>query len=277
VVEENQIPWEKVESAPDKEIKLHGRDVLAFKSEIEAKNLEMVKMAAALAEVQADRRKLLTGLDAERSRNSELERKVASLENDYKQRETMLQTIEADAANKVKSLQEKIQDLEIEEQKIQGERDAAAAGLAKVEVALAERESALAVLKGEIDSLQGRTAQLESEKGKVSAHAQADCVRYEQEIRALEAQRDTMKAKLESAEKVLHAASPESVVDDFSTVRACMACREFTLMDESDIRSVRAVKLFDNLHRMHMIGTLTFGEVKGKFLPRTKDLLDRIK
>jgi hypothetical protein len=89
--------------------------------------------------------------------------------------------------------------------------------------------------------------------------------------------RDALKAKLDDAKKELHAFSPESSVDDYSTVRACMACREFNLMDESDIRSVRAVKLFDNLHHMHVIGTLTFGEVKGKFTPRTRALLDRIK
>ncbi len=276
-MERRQIPWDKAEDSPEKEIKLHGRDILAFKSELEASNLEMVKMAAHLADVQAERRKLMTGLDAERSRNAELERRVASLEQDYKERETMLRTAESDMTSKVKALEEKIQGLETEEQKLQSERDAATTGLAKKDAALAERESALSVLKGEIDALQRRITQHESEKSRSSAHALADSSRYEQEIRVLEAQRDALKERLEEAEKELHFASPESTVDDFTTVRACMACREFTLMDESDVRSVRAVKLFDNLHRMHMIGTLTFGEVKGKFTPRTKELLDRIK
>ncbi len=276
-MERNQIPWDKVEDAPEKEIRLHGRDVLAFKSEIEAKTLEMVKMAARLAEVQAERRKLMTGLDAERSRTAELERRVASLERVYNERDTMLQTVESDMAIRVTSLQEKIKGLETDEQRLKQERDAAHAGLAKKDAALAERESALSILKGEIDALQRRTVQHEGEKGRVNAHALADAARYEQEIRLLEAQRDLLKTKLAEAEKELHFASPEGTVDDYSTVRACMACREFTLMDEGDARSARAVKLFDNLHRMHMIGTLTFGEVKGKFTPRTRDLLDRIK
>lgn len=277
MVEENQIPWNKVEASPDSEIKLQGRLILAFKSELEASREELARMASTLARVQDERRKLLTGLEAERFRTVELEQKMASLEQAYKDRESRLIAVEADAVNRVKALQDQVHDLQVNEQKIQAERDAAETALATVEAALGERESALAILKGELDAIQGRTMQLENERGTVNAHALADCARYEQEIRALQSQRDDLKAKLDRIERERRFGIPENMVDDFATVRACMACREFTLMNEGDIKSVRAVKLFDNMHRMHMVGTLTFGEVKGKFTPKTKDLLDRIK
>jgi len=236
---EDKFFFDKIAMNPDKEFKVFGRDILAFKQQLDAQKAELDKLHANLADLVSERRKLDTGLQVERSRSEELEKQIATLQGDYKSRDLKVHSMEDEVASKlkkmenemaakIKEMQDKIQDLESREQELIKEREAV----------IVERDAKIAAVQDE---------------------------------------RDILVAKLSEMQKMVPKAEPVPDIDDQAMVRACMTCKEYMLVDEGNYKNTRAMILFDTAHRGHMLGTLTHGEVKGGFLPKTRAYLEKVK
>ncbi|NMC06626.1 MAG: hypothetical protein GYA24_15520, partial [Candidatus Lokiarchaeota archaeon] len=155
------------------------------------------------------------------------------------------------------------------------ERDRVASEKRARELELEAMARQIDTFKRDINDLQARIVSIEAQKGELDARMMEEKAKLEKQVLDLQEQRDMAIDKyldLESTIKKTSAIAMES--DDLATTRACMTCKEYVLFKEGDYKYVKAVHLFDAVHRAHMVSTVTFSEVKG-YASKTQEFIDK--
>jgi chromosome segregation ATPase len=269
------IPWDKIEKQPDKEHKMRGTDILEFRSAIEAQQSEIDKKSSTLKQLESDKTSVENALNSERSKAAELERKMASLELDYKNKDAKARLLETEMARKVQSLQQKIADLEGRENELKAERDRVKAEKQSKEQELEAMGRQIETFKRDINDLQGRIVAIEAQKGELDARLMEEKMRLEKQVLDLQEQRDMAVDQYLDLESTIKKPKASMESEELATARACMTCKEYVLYKEGDYKYVKAVHLFDAVHRAHMVSTVTFSEVKKGYTAKTQDFIQK--
>ncbi|MBN2150434.1 MAG: hypothetical protein JW839_03205 [Candidatus Lokiarchaeota archaeon] len=268
MVKGESIPWEKIEKQPDKEYKIRGKDVIEFRAAIEAQQSEIDNGSQAVKQLEAEKTSVEGALNAEKKRAADLERKVATLELDYKDKDAKARSKDAEMAKKVQELQETIAGLEGRGKQVEAERD-----LAKREIEAMARQ--IDAFKRDIGDLQARIVAIEAEKGELNTSLQEEKQRLEQQVHDIQEQRDAAIDKYLELEDAIKKPEIKLEAEDLATARACMTCKEYVLYKEGDYKYVKAVHLFDAVHRAHMVSTVTLSEVKNGYTPKTQEFIEK--
>ncbi|MEX2682897.1 MAG: hypothetical protein Q6373_015010 [Candidatus Sigynarchaeota archaeon] len=260
------IPWDKIENQPEKEHKIRGRDIIEFRSTIEAQQGALDERNRKIKQLETEKASVESALNAERARAADLERRLSTLEHDYKNKVAKASSTEAE----VQRLQEKIAGLEGHGKEIESERDRA-----KQELEAMGRQ--IENFKRDIGDLQARVIAIEAEraeKGELSARLQQEKEQLEKEVADLQQQRDAALEQYVELEKTIK--KPKALdQSDLATARACMTCKQYIILTEGDYNSVKAIRLFDATHRGHMVSTVTYSEVKNGYTSKTDEFLEK--
>ena len=84
------IPWEKIENQPEKEHKIRGKDIIEFRSTIEAQQVALDEKNRKFKLLETEKASVESTLNAERARAADLERKLSTLEHDYKNKDELI-------------------------------------------------------------------------------------------------------------------------------------------------------------------------------------------
>jgi chromosome segregation ATPase len=274
MVNTKSIPWDKIEKQPEKEHKLPGKDILEFRTVIESQQQELDKKSTTLKQLESDKSSVENALNSERSKAAELAQKMASLELDYKNKDAKTRLMETEMARKVQELQQKIADLEGREAELKAERDRVSAEKQSKEQVLEAMERQIETFKRDIGDLQGRIVSIEAQKGELDARLMDEKMRLEKQVLDLQEQRDMAIDKYLELEDTIKKPKIKMESEDLATARACMTCKEYVLYKEGDYKYVKAVHLFDAVHRAHMVSTVTYSEVKG-YSAKTQEFIDK--
>ncbi len=275
MVKGESIPWEKIEKQPDKEHKLRGKDILEFRTAIEAQQMEIDNRTRTVKQLETDKSTVENALNAERSKATELERKVASLELDYKNKDAKVRLIETEMSKKLQEMQQKIAELEAHEQDLKAERDRVNEEKQTKEKELEAMAHQIEAFKRDIGELQGRIVAIEAEKGVLDTRLVDEKSRLEKQVLDLQEQRDAAIGKYLELEDTIKKPKATMGSDELATARACMTCKDYIIYNEGDYRYVKAMHLFDAVHRGHMVSTVTFSEVKAGYTSRTQEFIEK--
>ncbi len=269
------IDWEKIESQPDKEHKILGKDIITFRSTIEGQKGEIDRNMAAIKALGDEKQKLQSMMQSERERADDLAKKVESLKDAAKDGNAYAQTLERENEATVQALKARIQQLETLEKELASKLDMSASTVIEKEGIIAEKESAIAALKSEIIKVQEQNKQVVLEKENVVASTKAEKEKLEQEMKSLEDQRDTLVDKVMELEDKVQKPVRITPAEDVETVRACVSCKQYVLAKE-EYKYIQAMHLFEAAHRTHMLATLTYADVKKEFSTKTQEFLDKV-
>jgi chromosome segregation ATPase len=269
------IPWDKIQKQPDKDHKLRGKDILEFRSAIESQQSELDKRSRTVKQLESEKNSVENALNTERSKAVELERKMASLELDYKNKDAKARLMETEAARKVQELQQKIAELEGREHELKTERDRVKAEKQAKEQELEAMGRQIDAFKRDISDLQGRIVTIEAQKGELDALLFDEKTRLEKQVLDLQEQRDAAVDQYLDLENTIKKPRIKMESEDLATARACMTCKHYVLYKEGDYQYVKAVHLFDAVHRAHMVSTVTFSEVKNGYTAKTQEFIEK--
>ncbi len=274
MVKGESIPWEKIEKQPDKEHKLRGKDILEFRTAIEAQQMEIDNRSRTLKQLETEKSSVESALNAERSKAVELERKVATLELDYKNKDARARLMETEMSKKLQELQLKVSELEAHEHDLQSERDRVKEEKMTKEKELEAMARQIETFKHDIGELQGRIVAIEAEKGELDARL-AEKAQLEKQVHDLQEQRDAAVDKYLELEDQIKKPKVTMGSDELATARACMTCKEYIIYNDDDYKYVKAMHLFDAVHRGHMVSTVTFSEVKKGYNSKTQEFIEK--
>jgi DNA repair exonuclease SbcCD ATPase subunit len=204
-----------------------------------------------------------------------MERKIATLELDYKNKDAKARLLENEMGRRVQELQAKIAELQDREVNLEKAKDRIDKEKQAREQELEAMTREINVFKNNIGILQARIVFIEAEKGEMDARTMAEKTRLAQQVHDLEEQRDAAIDKLMEMEAMHKKTEHLSQPDDLDTTRACMTCKEYILYKEDDYRYTKALHLFDAFHRAHMVSTVTASEIRSGYTSKTKEFLDK--
>jgi chromosome segregation ATPase len=216
-----------------------------------------------------------SALNAERSKAADLERKVATLELDYKNKDAKARLMETEMSKKLQELQQKVAELEAHERDLQTERDRVKEEKQTKEQELEAMARQIETFKRDIADLQGRIVAIEAEKGELDARVADEKASLEKQVLDLQEQRDVAVDQFIELEKSVKKPKSTMGSEELATTRACMTCKEYIIYNDDDYKYVKAMHLFDAVHRGHMVSTVTFSEVKKGYTSKTQEFIEK--
>ena len=260
---DKDIPWEKVQDKPNKNFKVSGSLLIEFRKKIEDQKGKISELDASINE--------LKGIHSKKTKEhagkiENFEKTLFNLEKAIEEKENQVKLMQEDLESKSRNMNDTIQQLEAREREILDELEAEKQQ--KMELG-----SKIADLHGKIKLLNENSFHLEADKSWLTARA----ITRDLKLERLERENDALIDKIID-KKMGDAGKFEPSVDfeEFHTqVRACMTCKEYVLAKQ-EYKYQRAVQIFDASHRGHMLGTLTYQEVKQDFSSKTDEFLQRV-
>ncbi len=294
IMDSNGIPWQKIQEKPDKEHKVPGRSLLAFRNELDAQKNMISSLKTEIEKMKADSSQNVNALQHD---NEIIRENVNACEKEIREQRAAISRLEEDNS----SLRKEIEIIEANKSKIeatlnqdlQKEKNAAIELKAELEKARDALQSVSAILSGAQAekttmeaSLKGEIEKRQQVAENVQAQLEGVLESKQRELDALEADLAKERENVDKlADKILELEDelkpkeimPKAEADlDLTAVRACMTCKHYVLVKDGDYKYVLAMQSFDTHHRGHMLGTLTYGEVKNTFSSKTAEFLEKV-
>ncbi|MBD3186852.1 hypothetical protein GF325_08510 [Candidatus Bathyarchaeota archaeon] len=264
------ISWKDIENKPGKKHKVRGEALLGLK-------VELVKREGRISDLQGQ--------------NESLEKQIGKLRDQLGQsmnNSTMLEEQVTKKGEYINRLEGRLEELKgkVEfhlqnESTLQGQLDEFKVELEGVNQVKKRLQQEKEELVQQRDELESKLFSAEARNSRMVATYLDAVAKLERDVASLEHEKellvDEILAGREQAPQQGNLPSSKHIptVSDESNVRACMTCKQYVLIKDGDYRYQRAIQRFEGYHRGHMLGTLTFSEVKHGFSSKTDEFLNK--